>query len=279
MRAVKSFLIAVLFVLAFSSASIPPVNADSSGDVQLWAVVVGVEGGDATHLDDDAQDFADVLTTTYGYPSSNIKLLINSEATKAAVINALEWVRDQELKPDGVTIFFSTHGGDNNLHLYGDALWDYELSNILSEFESHNILVVISACRSGSFLDVADAFTYGILATACTAEELTYDIPLFANTIFVEYFVDRGMSQGLADANEDGVVSVQEAFNYAYEHCVDPPGALKPTHPQMIDKYEEEYLLSSPVHAPWFSNLMAVLAVVVLAYAIYTKKINLNLSS
>jgi len=278
MKGNRNFLIAALFALTLSCASIPLVTADS-GDKQLWAVVVGVEGGGATNLDNDAQDFANVLINTYGYPSDNIRLLTNSEATKSAVISALEWLKAQEARPDGVSIFFSTHGSVDNLHLYDAFLSDSELSSILSGFDSHNILIVINACHSGSFLDVGDVIESGIVLTACIADEITYDVIFFANTIFIEYLVEQGMSQGLADGNGDGVISVEEAYNYAYGNCADPPGALAPTHPEMVDKYEGEYLLSSPVHTPLFSNLMSVMAISIFGYAVYTKKINIQTSS
>jgi len=256
-------------MLAASFASCYPVKADSS---DLWAVVVGVNGGEATHLDNDAIDFANVLTSVYGYPSSNIKLLTNDEATKASVITALEWLKNQESEPSGVSIFLSTHGDYDKLYLYDSILWDYELSDILADFESKNILVVINACHSGSFLNVADTISSGILITACAAEETTYDIALFANTLFVEYFVDRGMSQGLADENADGIVTVEEAYRYARNNCLDPPGALQPTHPQMIDNYIGDFNLSEPVHAPWFTSLPLALLLTVALLVLLRKK-------
>jgi hypothetical protein len=261
MEAAKSILTLGLFTLILSYASISSVHADG----KLWAVVVGVEGGGATHPDDDAQDFADVLMTIYGYPSDNIILLTNSEATKSAVISALEWVRDQERSQDGVSIFFSTHGSVDKLHLYDDFLLDMELSNILSEFDSQDILIVIDACYSGSFLDVAESISGGIIITASTADEVTYDIGFFGNTIFAEYFIDRGLSQGLADENGDGAVSIEEAFNYAYENCADPPGTLTATHPQLNHAYEYTESIELYVdkktneygEVPWFSLITA----------------------
>ncbi|MBA7494785.1 hypothetical protein ES702_05362 [subsurface metagenome] len=274
MKSIKRIVIVAIFTLMLSFVAIPAVAADS-GDRNFWAVVVGVDGGEAVNLDNDAQDFANVLMNVYGYPSENIVLLLNSQATKSAVISALEWLGDQEVQRDGVAIFFSTHGSVDLLHLYDDFLGDSELSSILSGFESHNILVMVLACYSGSFVDVADSIAYGIVVTATQADELGYDVIPWGNTIFAEFFVDRGMSQGLADANTDGMVSVQEAFNYAYENCADPPGAMTATHPQMVDQYEGDYFLNSPIHTPWFSNLMLAMSVVVLGYAIRTKKINL----
>lgn len=274
MRAIKIILLVAMLSLV-SCAAIPAVTADA-GDRNFWAVVVGVDGGGAVNLDNDAQDFANVLINVYGYPSENIVLLLNSEATKNAVINALEWLRDQEVQKDGVVIFFSTHGSVDSLHLYDAFLGASELSDILSGFDSHNLLVVVLACYSGSFIEIADANEYSIVISATRADEVGYDVIPWENTIFGEYFIDRGISQGLADANTDGVVSVQEAYNYAKENCENPPGALTSTYPQMMDRYEEDYFLNSPIHAPWFSNLMLAMAVVVLGYAIRTKKINLT---
>ncbi len=126
-----------------------------SGDRNFLAVVVGVDGGGVGNLDNDAQDFVNVFINIYGCPSENIVLLLNSQATKSAVINDLEWLRDQEVQMDGVVIFFSTHGSVGQLHLYDDFLGDRELSNVFLDFESHNILVMVLACYSGSFLNVA----------------------------------------------------------------------------------------------------------------------------
>ena len=264
-----------MFALTLSYVAIPAVTADSS-DRNFWAVVVGVDGGGTGNLDNDAQDFANVLMNVYGYPSENVVLLLNSQATKSAVISALEWLRDQEVQMDGVSIFFSTHGSVGQLHLYDGFLGDRELSRIFSEFESHNILVMVLACYSGSFLNVADSITYGIVITATQADEVGYDVVPYANTIFAEYFIDQGMSQGLADVNSDGGVSIQEAFNYAYENCADPSSAVTPTHPQMVDQYEGDYFLNSPSHTPWFTNPVPAIAVLVLGYVIRIKKVGIT---
>lgn len=256
-KAVKIVFPMLFLILTVSCIPLATVRAEST---DLWAVVVGVEGGGATHLDNDAQDFANVLQSVYGYPSNNIRLLINSEGTKASVLSALEWVRDQaDNSSSAVVIFFSTHGGNDVLYLYDDTLTENELYASISEINSHNILVLINACRSGSFLDLAGALSTGIVITACNATEPTYDIENFENTVFVEYFVNEGMGQRLADDNGDGIVTVEEAFVYAEAKC-NPLILITPrTHPQMVDNYEEEFELSNPIHTPWFTSLSMVL--------------------
>ena len=258
----------LIFSLLLSCVSIPQVTAETPR--QLWAVVVGCDGEASEHLDNDAQDFVDVLTSIYGFPSDHVMLLLNSEATHTGVVNALTWLGEQEQRPDGVTIFFSAHGGMNHVKLYnGDWITDSEISNFISSYDSHNIFVLINSCLSGTFIDVADVIDSGVLITACREDELTYDISIFSNTIFVQYFLE----------SLSGDVSVQDAFNYAYSRCSDPPGALTPTHPQMIDKYGEGFNLGNPVHAPWFTNLMAIVAITIFGYALKKKKIGVTTDS
>lgn len=270
-RSFPTVALSAIFILALSLSLLPAVRAENENK---WAVVVGVEGSDTPHLDNDAQDFAGVLQSLYGFPSGQIILLINGGATKDAVLSALETVRDAENNQSVVAIFISAHGDTDKVRLYDDWLSGSELSSILSQYESPKILVVINACKSGSWLYIGSSIR-GILITACAADELTYDVDNFQNTVFVYYFVDQGMAQGKADSNQDGHVTVEEAFYYAESKCNPPPGPLivPRTHPQMVDNYAGDFDLSLPVHAPWFSNLMAVLAITVSAYAIYTKRL------
>jgi len=270
-RSFSTAALSAIFILALSLSLLPAVRAENENK---WAVVVGVEGSDTPHLDNDAQDFAGVLQSLYGFPSSQIILLRNSGATKGAVLSALETVRNAENNESVVAIFFSAHGDTEKIRLYDDWLWASELSGMLSQYESPKILVVINACKSGSWLYIGSSIR-GILITACDANELTYDIDNFQNTVFVYYFVDQGMAQGKADSNRDGLVTVEEAFYYAESKCNPPPGPLivPRTHPKMVDNYAGDFDLSLSVHTPWFSDLLAVMAVTVTAYAIYTKRL------
>jgi hypothetical protein len=86
---IKRIVICVIFALTLSYVAISAVSVDS-GDRNFLAVVVGVDGGRVDNLDNDAQDFVNVFINIYGCPSENIVLLLNSQATKSAVINDLE---------------------------------------------------------------------------------------------------------------------------------------------------------------------------------------------
>ena len=57
----------------------------------------------------DARDLHDVLLQN-GFPASNMALLSDSEATKAAISGKLEWLARHAQSSDTVVIFFSGHG-------------------------------------------------------------------------------------------------------------------------------------------------------------------------
>ena len=267
--ALTSAILTLLIVLHFAFLT-PNVKADSN---DKWAVVVGVEGGGATHLDNDAQDFANVLQTVYGFPSNQTILLTNGQATKSAVTSALQTVRDYEDNQTIVAIFFSTHGDTDMFCLYDAWMTGSELQSILAQYESPKMLVLINACKSGSILYISSV-VQGIVISACNATELTYDIENFQNTVFVEYFVNQGIAQAKADSNSDGHVTVEEAFIYAEAKCNPPPGPLiiPRTHPQIVDNYTGSMDLAQAVHAPWFTSLTLTVLAAVIILALYRKR-------
>ena len=65
---------------------------------------------------------------------------------------------------------------------------------------------------------------------------LAWESSEWENGQFTYYFVDQGMHLGLADANKDGVVTVEEAFDYAVANC-------KMQRPKINDQFENDMQL------------------------------------
>jgi hypothetical protein len=80
---------------------------------QDWAVIVGVSDylnlNSLQYADDDAQDIYNRLTGT-GWQPANIQLLTNSQATKANIQNAINWLGTNAASQDLCLFFFSGHG-------------------------------------------------------------------------------------------------------------------------------------------------------------------------
>ena len=141
---------------------------------QHWAVVVGVSKYRDSRIPSlryaatDAKSFYEWLVSPRGgcYPPSRVKLLLNQNATRDAIREALfEWL-GQALEEDALTIYFAGHGSpqspDNARNLFllpydadyrkvattGFPMWDIETA--LKRFvKARKVIVIADACHSG----------------------------------------------------------------------------------------------------------------------------------
>lgn len=114
----------------------------------------------------DAQDFAKVITTKKGLPYEDVqvKLLCDSEATRADIFEAMEWLK-QESSPNDVCIFFYAGHGlrDEKDRFYfipygcnSDKLYDcFSAADFRNEAEDINgkLIAFVDACYSGALLE------------------------------------------------------------------------------------------------------------------------------
>ncbi len=85
-----------------------------------WALLVGisdyihfddVEGGDLPGAERDARAVRDVLVSRWGFPEENVRLLLNAEATGAAIESGLrDWLQNSVRPGDEVIFYFAGHG-------------------------------------------------------------------------------------------------------------------------------------------------------------------------
>ena len=147
------------------------VSLDGRG--KLWAVVIGVSNYKNLAADAqlkfphrDAEAFAAFLRSPQGggFPSSQIKLLLNQDATLAAVRTALgTWLARSAEPDDLVYVFFAGHGvveGERDgyllaydsdpQNLYATALSVDELNKVMSERLRARLAVLFTdACHAG----------------------------------------------------------------------------------------------------------------------------------
>jgi len=105
--------------IATGVVSNPPQASDR------WAVIIGISDykGDAYDLgycDDDAWDFYNALVNEYGWSSNHITMLIDSQATKANILGAIDWMRANEGSGDEVVFFYSGHGSTSTCNADND---------------------------------------------------------------------------------------------------------------------------------------------------------------
>ncbi|KAL0066446.1 hypothetical protein AAF712_006488 [Marasmius tenuissimus] len=166
----------------------PPVTIAESSVPSLFALVIGINnyqdqaisnlGGAAA----DANAFSSLLKDIYRVPAERIRNLRNEEATRQAILQAIEDLAESPTitNRDPIVIYYAGHGGEADSpfasptgtkkekiqflipHDFvangsstqeGQGIFDLTLSRLLSriaEKKSDNITVIFDSCHSGS---------------------------------------------------------------------------------------------------------------------------------
>lgn len=145
-----------------------------------WAVIIGISdyinfddvtGGDLPGAEHDARGMRDVLLGKFAFPPDNIHMLLNQDATRARIEEAMtEWLPERARPGDNVTVFFAGHGaqmwdesGDEEDGL-DETLAPADVSPTSTEFDisddefgawlralpTDNVVVFLDNCSSGS---------------------------------------------------------------------------------------------------------------------------------
>ena len=156
---------------------------------EYWAVIVGVGEyqyfGELASAHNDAMGLYEQLAPIYG--DDHIMLLVDNEATKDNIEDAIsDWLDPLEDEDDVVLFYFSGHGCygydlapidetdgydeyicpyDILPYSYANNIRDDELDNWLDDLESDNIVVILDSCFSGGFIDRAIGIESGLPPT------------------------------------------------------------------------------------------------------------------
>ena len=209
-------------------------------EVVRHAVVVGNNQGGGSLIDlhyaqDDAQRMADLLVELGGFPASRVTLLEAPDpATLLGAIDSHAALASQQ--PDDLFLFYySGHADARGLQLSGEVVTYAALKAHINSLQSEVRLGVLDACRSGEItrlkgMEVSAPFaaedtlaTSGeAWLTAASADESAQESDRLQGSFFTHYLIS-GL-RGAADQN-DGVVSLGEAYAYAYDRTVARTGS------------------------------------------------------
>jgi hypothetical protein len=140
--------------------------------------------------------------------------------------------------------------------LYSTALPMDELQTIFGRIEAERVMVFLDACYSGAAggrtfasksvraLNVDDLFLERLtrskgraIITASRPAEVSIELPEFGHGLFT-YYLLQGL-QGAADLNRDGIVSLQELYEYVEQQVTQKSRALGANqHPVMKGELE-----------------------------------------
>ncbi len=207
----------------------PPKPGDGEPTVDKWAVVIGIADyqgvqNDLQYTDDDAVDMYNYLVSK-GYPTTNIKLLLNTKASARNILKAIDWMNSMETKATSECVFFySGHGSTYDGYNDGDTeytdeaivssdlylILDGQLCQRFSTFTSQKLSFIFDSCFSGGMDDLAGP---GRVVVAASGEtQYSWDGPAYMqNGVFTYFYM-----QGLYSYN-----NIETAFSYAEEPAHD----------------------------------------------------------
>jgi hypothetical protein len=224
-----------------SSKSAPTsIKVETIKIPKIRALIIGVsdynEMKKLEFSDDDAQHIFDFLQSEAGgsVPLSQIILLKDQQATYKNVIGAANQLFSKANPEDLILFYFSGHGlpgaflpvdSDGVMHRINHE----EVKSLLLHSPAKHKLVFADACHSGSFRSMSENESYthllyeslaessgglGLLLSS-RSEEFSHEFDGIKSGVF-SHFLIRGLT-GEAEKDKDGLVSVNELFNYVFE--------------------------------------------------------------
>ena len=252
------------------------------GGGNLYALVVGVSKYRDSKIpkldlaDKDAKLFGNFLETQNKvFKETKVTYLLNDKATKSEVEKYLYYTLPKAGKDDTVILFFSGHGAfdpmrpkdflflsyDSEPEYLGTTAVKMSGLDFLKGINAERVLIIADACHAGGFsemkpktlipslelfLQEAKNSSGKAIITSTKDEQLSWEVPNLKNSVFTHYLLE-GL-KGQADTDHDGVVTLNEAYQYAYSRTKEATRGHQ--HPQFEGKVVGAFPLSfvgSPV--------------------------------
>jgi hypothetical protein len=238
----RLILASLLAAAAAGTARGAPSPGDATDDVSTYAVIVGSNPGGAGQTtlqfaEDDARKVADVLGDLGGYDKRHIALVLHPAPHD--VMDAIAHVADAVAadraagRRSVVFFYYSGHAKATALELGSGELPLADLREKIMALPDTLTVVVLDACQSGAFSRVKgaepaadfsfnsrtklDASGIAVMASS-SASELSQESDLLKSSYFTHHLL-VGL-RGAGDANGDGRVSLDEAYQYAYHQTL-----------------------------------------------------------
>lgn len=226
-----------------------------------WALIVGINdyrhASPLNHARADAEAVASLLESTFDFPSDNVQLLLDKDASRRAVRSGFLALANDSVAPDDrVIVFFAGHGqtrtgrrGEVGFLVPADGdpedlatliRWD-ELTQGSELIRAKHLLFIMDACYGGlaitrslapgssRFLrDMLTRFSRQVL-TAGKADELVSDAggPRPGHSVFTGHLLNA--LEGEAESS-DGIVSANVVMAYVYDHVAKDPESHQSPH-------------------------------------------------
>lgn len=250
------------------------------------ALVIGIGEGYCPSLQlptlvrKDAEAVAQLLCdpSLCGYPPSQVRLLLDKQATKSNIVDALREMAAMAKPDDTVVVFFSGHGGrkidelDSSGYLYpadyvvgdpdGTGLLAEELTELLNAIPAARVVLLLDACHAeaaahvksegenkgmlagfrDSTLDKLSSGNGRVIIASCRESEVSMTSSWRGHSLFTHFLLE-GL-RGRAHGADDGTVRVLDLFAYLSEQVPANPVSNRVQHPVLRARTESNFPLA-----------------------------------
>ncbi len=232
--------------LLFAAAEGSTIYDDS------WALVVGINDYDAVqdlnYAVEDALAIKNMLINQFGFKRSNVRYLIDKEATQSNIKRELSNLRKKAGENDRVIFYFAGHGETEELgidegdigfllpsdadadDLYYSAIDMEELKRISKMSKAKHMLFLVDACYGGlaavntralstsspNYIDKIKKESARQVITAGGKEEKVIEKDEWEHSAFTKNLL-AGLKDNKADQNQDGYITGSEIGLYLQE--------------------------------------------------------------
>ena len=202
---------ALAFVLIFWVAS---AVCAQKADPNKFAVIINGPGGEAVYakqFEEWTKQLSGVLAERYGFDSKNVKVLSDKTATAEEVKKSFATLKSQLDANNVLYVFLIGHGSfdgkESKFNLVGPDLSASDYNVLLSSLPTRRVVVLNLASASGEFIKSLAAKGRIVITATRNGQETNA-------TRFAGFFISA-LNAADADTDQDGHVSVLEAFVYA----------------------------------------------------------------
>ena len=124
---------------------------------EYWAVIIGIgdypgENHDLPYSVNEIIAFKNTLLNGGNWNESNINVLVDSQANRPGIFDAIGWLESNADENDVSIIYYAGHGGqtpsNEYLMVYNGSISDEELDEKLDTVEGR-VVIILDACHSG----------------------------------------------------------------------------------------------------------------------------------
>jgi hypothetical protein len=229
-----------IFFVLLLVAVVWAAGAESAVPLRRFAMVAGSNNGGESlvrlkYAETDARSFAAVLRDLGGVRAQDMVLALSPDLARFE--DALGRVRQMVKSPREMderrelVVYYSGHSDDDGLILGKDRFTWEQFRREINAIPADVKIAILDSCSSGSLtrtkggvarpaflFDASSDMTGHAYLTSASAEEAAQESDRIGASFFTHYLIS-GL-RGAADTHGDGVVTLNEAYAYAFQETL-----------------------------------------------------------